>query len=197
MNSYLSREELDAMGFKSLGQNVCLSRKASVYAPERIQIGANVRIDDFVFLSGDIALGSHVHIAPFCSLVGGSAGAGIVMEDFSGLSGNVMIYAVSDDYSGDFMTNPTVHDCFTNVKTGEVALRRYVIVGAGSVILPGVEIGEGAAVAAMSLVTRQLPPWKICAGIPARPLKDRSRNLLELEKQYRMDTLPSERGCAV
>ena len=184
MDSFYSRDELEQMGFKALGEDVRLSRKSSVYAPERISFGNHVRIDDFTFLSGDITLGSHIHIAPFCSLIGGTGEAGIVMEDYSGLSGHVMIYSISDDYSGNFLTNPTIPAEYTHVEKGRIVLGRFVIIGTLSVILPGITVGEGSAIGAMSLVTRDMPEWKICAGVPARPLKDRSRKLLELEHRF-------------
>ncbi len=187
MDSFYKREELDQLGLKAYGEDVLISRKTSIYAPERISIGDHVRIDDFVFLSGDITIHNHVHIAPYCMLIGGTGGAGIVMHDYSGLSGRVTIYSISDDYSGEYMTNPTVPDEYLNIICGKVTINKYAIVGTSSAILPNVEIGEGAAVGAMSLVTRRLPEWKICSGIPARPIKTRSRSLLDLERQYQED----------
>ncbi len=179
MNSYYNQDELNNLGLKSYGKNVLISRKASIYTPQNISIGNNVRIDDFVILSGSINLGNYIHIAPFCGLFGK---AGIEMRNFSGLSSRVTIYSVSDDYSGNFMTNPTVPVTLTNVKEGKVILGEHVIIGATSVILPAVEIGEGTAVGAMSMVMKSLPEWKVCAGTPAIPLKNRKRNIKELEK---------------
>lgn len=184
MSSFLSNEELDKIGFKSLGKNVLISEKVSIYLPELISIGNNVRIDDFAMLSGQITLENNIHIAPYCALIGGTGGEGIVMKDYSGLSTRVTIYAVSDDYSGEFMTNPTIPSKYTNVIKGKVVLHEYVIVGATSVVLPYVEIGEGTAVGAMSMVERSLPEWKICRGIPARALKERSKNLKEKQEQF-------------
>lgn len=184
MSSFLSKEELDKIGFKSLGKNVLLSKWVMIYSPELISIGNNVRIDDFVMLSGEITLGNNIHIAPYSELIGGEGGAGIVMKNYSGLSSRVTIYSVSDDYSGEFMTNPTIPSNYTNIKKGRVVINEYVIVGATSVILPGVEIGEGAAVGAMSMVTKSLPEWKICRGTPARALMARSKKLKKLEQQY-------------
>ncbi len=184
MDSFFKRDELDRMGFKSLGKDVQLSRKTSIYAPERIRIGDHVRIDDFVFLSGDIILHNHIHIAPYCMLIGGIGGAGVVMHDFSGLSSRVTVYSISDDYSGEFLTNPTVPDEYLNVFKGKVTIHKYAIVGTTSVILPDVEIGEGAAVGAMSLVSKSLPAWMICAGTPARPVRQRSRGLEKLEQRF-------------
>lgn len=184
MSSFLSKEELDKIGFKSLGENILLSRWVMIYSPELISIGNNVRIDDFAMLAGDITLGNNIHISSYCAFFGGKGGAGIVMKNYSGLACRVTIYSTSDDYSGEFMTNPTIPSNFRNEIKGRVVINEYVIVGATSIILPGVEIGEGTAVGAMSMVIKSLPEWKICSGIPARVLKDRSKKLKELEQQY-------------
>jgi acetyltransferase-like isoleucine patch superfamily enzyme len=189
VNSFYSQEELEKLGFKALGSHVSISRKTSIYAPELISVGDDVRIDDYVFLSGEITLGKHIHIAPFCALIGGTGGAGVVMEDYSGLSGHVIVYSISDDYSGEFMTNPTIPAEYTNVQKGRVIIHKYAIVGASTVVLPGIVIGEGTAVGAMSLVARSLPGWKICSGAPARPLRDRSNKLLELERKFASSAL--------
>src|SRR5688572_11398195 len=147
--SFMDSAELKQMGFKSLGRNVQISRKASFYSPDTMRIGSHVRIDDFCILSGNIEIGNHVHIGAFSILAGA---AGIVMEDYSGLSARVSIYTFSDDYIGRGMTNPTIPDKYRHVHKKPVRLGRHVIIGSGSVILPGVTIEEGAAVGALSLV---------------------------------------------
>lgn len=180
MNSFYNQEELNKLGLKSVGKNVLVSRKTSIYSPQLLSIGDNVRIDDFAVLSGEIVLGSYIHIAVFCALFGK---AKIEIKDFSTISSRVTIYSLSDDYSGNFMTNPMVPSIYTNVREGKVTLEKHVIVGATSVILPSVVIGEGTAVGSMCLVTKSLPEWQVCAGIPAIPIKERSRNLIKLEKE--------------
>src|SRR5262249_2735692 len=142
-----------------------------------ISLGDNVRIDDFCILSGRIELGSYIHIGAYSGLFGGE---GIVMEDFSGLSSRVSIYTLSEDYLGASLTNPTVPDEFRPVvHKGPVRLKKHVIIGAGSVVLPGVTIGEGTAVGALALVMGSLRPWKIATGSPARPRQDRRRDEIE------------------
>ncbi|MGC9772316.1 galactoside O-acetyltransferase [Fervidobacterium changbaicum] len=180
--SFYTREELEEIGFAKLGQNVLISRKASIYSPELMEIGDNVRIDDFCIISGKIRLGNYIHIASGCYLFAGEYG--IEMENFSGLSSRVTIYAVTDDYSGKYLTNPTVPEEYRNVIGGKVHIGKHVIIGTGSTVLPGVEIGEGAAIGAMSLVTKSIQPWKIAVGIPAKEIRERSRDLLELEQQF-------------
>jgi acetyltransferase-like isoleucine patch superfamily enzyme len=180
---FYTREELMKMGFRSLGENVLISDKSSIYNASKISIGSNVRIDDFCILSAgkSIAIGNNVHIACYSSLIGQEE---IVMEDFSGLSSRVSIYSSSDDYSGEFLTNPTVDSQFTGVISKPVYIGKHVIVGAGSVILPGVSLQNGVAVGALSLVTKSFDEYKIVGGSPAKFIKDRKRKIEELEWLY-------------
>lgn len=191
MSSFYSQEELQELGLKRYGENVLISRKSSIYQADKISIGSNVRIDDFCILSGEIEIGNYVHIAAYASLFAGDAG--IRMEDFSGLSSKCSVYAVSDDYSGRSMTNPTVPKKYKLYEVGEaVNIGRHAIVGCNSVILPGVNIGEGTAVGSMSLCTRTTEEWSIYTGIPAKKRGVRKRDLLELEKEFWKDMNANE-----
>jgi galactoside O-acetyltransferase len=181
---FYKKEELLNLGFKSVGENVLISNKTSIYNPQNISIGNNVRIDDFCVISAGrngIEIGNNVHIAVFCSLIGLEK---IVMKDFSGLSSRVSIYTSTDDYSGEFMTNPTVDHNFTNVINGEVILGKHVIIGAGTIILPGVTISDYSAVASLSLVNKNVDQLKIVGGVPIKVLKERKNNLINLECEY-------------
>ena len=111
--SFYSEEELQQMGFAHVGHDVMISRKASIYGASNIWIGNHVRVDDFCVLSGKITFGNYIHVAVTTTLFGGTAG--ITFEDYTGISSHCAVYAASDDYSGDFMTNPTVPEKFTNV----------------------------------------------------------------------------------
>lgn len=178
---FLTNEQVATMGFASIGNNVILSDKASYYNCKNIQLGNNVRIDDFCVLSageGGIVIGSYIHIAVYCSIIGSET---VVLEDFSGLSARVSIYSSSDDYSGLAMTNPTVPKEFTNVHNAPVKIGRHVIIGAGSIILPGVNLEEGVAIGALSLVKKSCRAFGVYIGVPAKRISDRQRNLLELE----------------
>lgn len=57
-------------------------------------------------------------------------------------------------------------------RTGEVIVGERALIGAGAVVLPGVEIGADAKVAANSLVTEDVPPATTVAGVPARPVEE-------------------------
>jgi galactoside O-acetyltransferase len=181
-DTYLTKEELKRLGLKSCGENVFISRKASIYGADKMDIGSNVRIDDFCILSGFVSIGNYIHIAPYTSLCGGSKG--IILEDFVNLSRKIEIFAVTDDFSGMTMTNPMIPDKYKNVSEVQVILRKHVLVGAASIVLPGVILEEGSVVGAMSLVKNSTESWTINAGIPAVKIKDRKKDLLKLEKQF-------------
>lgn len=181
--AFLSRLQLEQIGFAEVGEDVLISDKASIYNPARICLGHHVRIDDFCVLAagvGGIRIGNYVHIAVGCILIGAGE---IVFSDFAGLSSRVSIYSSSDDYSGRSLTNPTVPDEYKLVSHKPVFLGRHVIVGSGSVILPGVTLEEGVAIGALSLVTKNCAAFGIYSGNPARRLKERQRGLLELESK--------------
>lgn len=185
MNSpWLRERELIEMGFLKVGREVCVSRRASIHGAEKIEIGDRARIDDFCILSaGDrgIRIGRYVHIAVSCSLIGKGR---ITLDDFSGLSARVTIYSSSDDFSGRFMTNPTVPDHYTNVRHADVTLDKHVIVGAGAVILPGTHLATGAALGALALAKGEFEPFAVYAGVPARKVAVRKQDLLALEAEF-------------
>ena len=182
MTSFYSEKELKQLGLKSFGKNVKISRHACFYGTGNISMGDNVRIDDFCILSGYIELGNNIHIAAFTALYGGENG--IFIDDFANLSSRVCVYSVSDDYSGETMTNPMIPDEYKNVKSESVHIEKHVIIGSTSVVLPGVRVREGSAFGSFSFVNKDSESWSINAGIPFKKIKGRSKKLLELEKKF-------------
>jgi dTDP-4-amino-4,6-dideoxy-D-glucose acyltransferase len=181
--AFLDRTRIVEMGFESVGDRVAISDRASLYNCGRISIGNDVRIDDFCVLSagpGGILIGSYIHIAVYCSLIGSGT---IRLGDFGNLSSKVAIYSSTDDFSGEWMTNPTVPSPLTGVVHGDVTVGRHVIIGSGSVVLPNVTLGDGVAIGALSLIKQDCEPFGVYAGAPARKIGERKRRILELEKQ--------------
>lgn len=179
----LDRDVIECMGFAAIGQDVQISDRASFYGIAGITLGSHVRIDDFCVLSASasgIRIGQHVHIAVYSSLIGAG---NIVLSDFCNISSRVSIYSSNDDYSGNTVTNPTVPSEYTGVTHADVYLGKHVIVGSGSVILPGVTLEDGVAVGALSLVNKSCKAFGIYAGNPARRISERKRDLLALEQQ--------------
>ena len=179
-SGYLTETQLKKAGLCKFGANVQISRDCTIVGPENISLGNNVRIDGYSILSaatGALRIGNNVHIGAFSYLV---CKKGISIGSYSTLSQGVRIYSVSDDYSGLTMTNPTIPSRYKNLVEGEVVLQEHVIIGSGAIILPNVTIGEGVAVGALSMIKVSLPEWGIYAGVPAKLIRSRGRDLLEL-----------------
>jgi len=179
--AYYTQKELKQLGFKYIGKNVKISDKASIYNFDQISIDDNSRIDDFCVISGKVKIGKNVHITPMCLVAGGEKG--IVFEDFTTIAYGVQVFTQSD-YSGKTMTNSTIPKKYKDEYKKKVILKKYSIVGAGSIIMPGVILAKGTSIGAMSLVLKDTKSWSIYVGNPAKELKKRKKNLLKLRKQY-------------
>ena len=181
MRNYLSLNYLKSIGVKIHGSNIEISKLARIYNPSRLVLHDNIRIDDFAILSGRgrIEIGNYVHVGSQCSI---SSHSTIKLCDYSGLSSGVKLFGSTDDYSGKFMTNPTVPPQFLGTIHGDIILNKHVVVGAGSIILPNVILAEGTAVGALSLINKNTDAWKIYAGNPAKIIKNREKKCLEYEK---------------
>lgn len=182
MKGFLNRDELEKIGFKSLGENVLISDKACFYQPNKMSIGSNVRIDDFCVFIGKISLGNYIHIATYSSIH--ASHGSVTIGDYSTLSSRVAIYSASDDYSGKYMTSPLIPSKYTNAFYSDIVIGKNVIVGTGSTILPNSILPDGTAIGAMSLVKEKLDEWNIYAGIPVKKLSSRSKELLLLESEF-------------
>lgn len=182
---FLDAGELAALGFAACGERVRIDRSARFYGAERISIGSDVRIDAYCVLSageGGITIGDHVHLGVYVFL----SGAGrIELHDFCGLSGRVSVYSSNDDYSGEALTGPTIPQELRKVHSAPVLIGEHVIVGAGSVILPGATLETGAAVGALTLIKGTIPEFTIVAGAARPASKPRQRGLLELVRRLR------------
>ena len=179
---YHSTEQLREMGFKYVGNNVQIAKNCTIIGLENISLGENIRIDGGVSIacaSGYLKVGSYIHIGSGCHI---TCAGGVELSDFSGLSQGVRIYSGSDDYSGNSLTNPTLPNKYLNIIVKPVLIGRHVIIGSGSVVLPGVKIGNGTSVGALSLVTKSLEEWGVYVGAPAKRIKARKKALLEQEK---------------
>jgi len=148
---------------------------------ENIKFGKYIIIDDFVLIYAKerMRIGNHVHIASFTSISGGGE---LIMEDFSGLASGCRVITGSDDFKGSGFGNPSITEEFRNIKIGKVHIKKFVIIGVNSVILPNVIIGEGASVSASSIVTKNLEPWGIYVGNRRIGWRDKEKILQNYEK---------------
>lgn len=177
MNSFYPVTELNKFGFKKIGKNVLISIKASIYSPEKISLGNNVRIDDFCILSGNISIENYVHVSAFTALYGKF---GIEIGNFCGISPRCTLFSASDDFSGSAMISPMVPQYLTRLTTGKIQLKDFVQIGVNSVVMPNCTLEEGAVCGGFSFVNTNLEPWSINVGIPCKFLKKRFQHPKEL-----------------
>ena len=181
--SFLTEEELQLLGCKALGKDVRISRYARLYNAPQMTIGSHVRIDDFCILSAGEApfiLEDNIHISAGVKIYGQY---GFHMKSFANISVDSKVFTQSDDFSGEAMIGPMVPIAYRKVYGAPLVLEKHVVIGAGSTILPRCTIGEGCAFGAHSLVKGSYQPWRIYAGLPAKYIKERSKRVLELEKE--------------
>jgi acetyltransferase-like isoleucine patch superfamily enzyme len=174
--SYLSTEQVAALGFRSVGKNVLISEKASIYNPAVITIRDNCRIDDFCLLSGKLEIGSRTHLAPYSMLAGGEAG--ILIGSYVTFAYGAKVFSESDDYSGNSLVGSLVpRGLKLYLEKQHISIGNFCIVGTNSTIMPPASLEEGVAVGAHSFVKSRLPAWGIYCGIPATWLKARSSGI--------------------
>lgn len=154
---------------KEIGENVIFEEGVLVFHPEHIRIGRNVYIGHRTILKGyhqnEIVIGDHTWIGQNCFFHGA---AGIRIGKAVGIGPMVQILTSmhrSDDFSKPVLFHP--------LEFREVIIEDGSDIGIGSIILPGVRIGRGAIVGAGSVVTKEVPPFCIVAGNPARLLRKR------------------------
>jgi len=178
---YYCSDELRTFGFKAVGENVRISRDCTVIGAANISFADNARIDSgtaIIATTGQVRFLGRNHIGGQCHFC---AAADLTFGEFSGTSQGVRIYTASDDYSGKRMMGPMVPADLRGSRTRPINIEKHVAIGAGSVVLPGYHIGEGTTVGALSLVNHPLKPWGIYHGDPAKLVKARSRDVLDLE----------------
>jgi acetyltransferase-like isoleucine patch superfamily enzyme len=111
-----------------------------------------------------IAIGKHTVISRQCCLDG--RGGLRIGDNVSVAPG---VWLLTDEHD---MNDPSFGESF-----GPIEVDDYVWLGSRALILPGVKIGKGAVVAAGAVVTKDVQPYQVVGGVPARPLGTRSRDL--------------------
>lgn len=174
----------DVSKLKKVGRNVIIGKTVRIRYPELVELGDNVILDDFTYISTRLIVANHVHIASGCKLIGGPK-ASVSFAPFSTLAPGVVLAAGSDDYRAGIAT-PMVPEEFKGApEIGHISIGRHSIVGANSVVLPNVTFDEGSALGALSLVKKDLEAWTLYAGMPARAIGKRDRNaIIALEKSF-------------
>lgn len=161
--------------------NVKTFEYTKIVGIENIEFGKNIIIDDFTFIyaKGKIKFGNYVHIGIYASVTGGE---GLIVGNFCAISQGVRILTATDDFKDWGFGNSTIDNQFRNVKSAPILIGDFSIIGANSVVLPGITIGEGAMVGVNSTVTRDLEPWGIYVGNKRIGMRNKDEVLKNYEK---------------
>ena len=128
---------------KRLGHHTAICRNVDIRTPWRIQIGNNTTVNKKVLLDG--------------------RGKGLIIGSNVDIAQECNIWSLQHDYNDpDYKAVGSL-----------TIIEDYAWIGARSTILPGVRIGYGAVVGTCSVVTKDVPPYAVVAGSPARIIGDR------------------------
>lgn len=167
----------------SCGDDVFIHDSAIIKHPHLCDIGSHVAIDNGVTISTMITIGDYVHIAPYVVTIGGKT-TRVTFEDFSFCAAGTKIVTGSEDYTGEGLVGPTIPSEMRKLILNDVTFKKFSGCGVNCSIMPGVTFGEGSILGANSLAVKDLEPWTIYVGSPAKPVKIRNREkILEYAKK--------------
>lgn len=138
-----------------IGNKSYLLRNVEILSPSNIEIGNNCAINSHTLLDG--------------------RGGKIIIKDNVDIAREVNIWTLEHD----------PHDDFHKTKGGNVIIENDVWIASRVTILPNITIGKGAVIASGSVVTKDVPPMSIVAGIPAKVIRQRKSKLM-----YKIDYAP-------
>lgn len=165
----LSPNELEDLGFRSIGDDVRVDRRAAFFGTEFISLGSHVRIDCFAVITAGparVEIGPYVHISASVYLSG--AQGGIRIGHGAGMAPFAAVYSAVEAYSGGRLNSPMVPAELRGTQIGAVEIGPHAAIGSSSVILSGLSVGFGGSVGALSLVNRSVRPFEVVHGNPIR-----------------------------
>ena len=161
---------------KKIGKNVLIDVGVILSGPANISIGDYTWIDSYCIINammGEIKIGKRIHIAPYVFI---GSREPVIIEDYVAIGASSKIYSNSQVViPGKRMSGPMIPEEDKAFHTAPVYLRKDSFVGANVIVLPGVELGEGAVVAANSLVIRSVSSWTVVMGSPAKRFMKREK----------------------
>lgn len=158
----------------SIGEQTRVENQAWLHCPDRGNAGSHIRI------------GAHCRVWPGAGLY--SAGGWIEIGNYSSLNSHVLVYGTGGVRIGNHVriaTHTVIVASMHRYERADITIREQGIeargiviqddvwIGAGVTVLDGVEIGRGSIIAAGAVVTKNVEPFSVMAGVPARLLKRR------------------------
>jgi acetyltransferase-like isoleucine patch superfamily enzyme len=166
---FLFQKEIYISSTAFLGKNLSISLRYKNDPKGMIQIGPKTRIEDFCVIhafSGKIYVGQYTFIGPHCVLYG---------------HGNIFIgqNCLIATHTRIISSNHTIAPKHTLIRMMPDVKKKIIIeddvwMGAGVTILAGIRVGKGAIIGAGSVVTKDVPPYSISVGNPAKVVRYRN-----------------------
>lgn len=145
----LSRDKiklrLNKSKFKFLGKRTFIDYPVKIKGMGNVYIGNDVVINSFVHIWGH---------------------GGVYIGDRVMIAANTIITSVTHDYNNKIMR-------YGSISKAQVIIEEDVWIGSSATILPGISIGKGSVIGAGAVVTKNIPPYSIAIGNPARIIKQR------------------------
>jgi len=145
--------KFSVIGDAEIGEGTRVHDQVNLY---RCKVGKNCKIDSYVYMEEGVVIGDNCKIRPFVFIP-----TGVTIGDDVFIGPNVTF--TNDKYpkvKGEWTLLPTL-------------IKRGASIGANSVILPGITIGEEALIGAGSVVTKDVPARAIASGNPAKVMRFR------------------------
>jgi galactoside O-acetyltransferase len=146
--------------------------------PDVIKIGGTSRIDSFCKIEGGegVTIGEYVHIASFVHI--NTGGGKVVIEDGASFATGSKVVGGGNTIHGLSMSAsaPSIWQHVDRSKTTTIG--KYATILTNAVVLTGVTVGEGAVLAAGGVATKDIPPYEIWGGVPAKKIGERNRDEL-------------------
>jgi len=163
--------------FKEIGKDVYIHDDVLIKHEKECKIGNHVAVDKGCKFSTIMEIGDYIHIAPDVVTIGGKT-TKVILKDFSFVAAGTKIVCGSEDYTGKGLVGPTIPIEYRELIFANVTFEKYSGCGVNCSIMPGVTFGEGAILGANSLATKDLEPWTIYVGSPAKPVKKRKKEII-------------------
>lgn len=175
----------------SIGETCFIERNVRFTVPERIFLGDRVFIGENVFLDAcfpksEIRLSNDVRIHRGSTLKAGIGKIilheGVRVGSFAFLFGDGGIEIAKNSLLGNMVEltsanyvfdDPLIPITLQGAELGKIEIGEDVWLGAHTIVLPGVKIGDGSVVGAGAVVTKDIPSYSVAAGVPAKVIKKR------------------------
>lgn len=133
------------------GDNVAIHENVYLFDPQHLRIGSNVSIHPMVYIDCGKQADQALCIGDGCAIAHGAT-----------IMSNTHTFEDADEFIKEqpFLTK-------------QIKIGKDVWIAAKATIVAGVTVGDGCVIGANAVVTKDLPPYSVCAGVPARPFRER------------------------